>query len=90
MAKKESGSISNSVESVSVSASSAPVVERAVVQDEAPMVVQPRISFDMWFQCSDRSASDLKHPHHKAGMMSFADTKDKRTKQEWDRLFAGY
>lgn len=91
MAKKENGlSGSGGVSAPSVVSTQEPVVEPAREVAAPPMAVQPKISFDLWFKCSDRSAAAMNQPHHKAGMMSFTETKGKRTKQEWDRLFAGY
>lgn len=52
--------------------------------------VEPRISFDVWFQCRDRTAAGCNQPHHKIGMYQFASTKGKKTKTEWDRAFAAY
>lgn len=63
--------------------SSAKKPVKIVVKKERP---KPKVTmtFDRWF-------NTLKRPqHHKAGMKAFADTKGKRTKETWDRLFQGY
>lgn len=84
MAKKDFGSRSSASEDVALEAEVvAPVVA-------PPVASKPRISFDMWFQSSDRSAAGMTQPHHKQGMKAFANTKGKRTKDEWDSIFARY
>lgn len=55
-----------------------------------PIRVEPRISFDVWFQCKGRSAPKMTQPHHKIGMKQFASTSGKKTKSEWDRIFSAY
>lgn len=85
MGKKEATGSASLDSVVAVEPEPAPVVVVA-----PPVVAQPRMSFDIWFKFTDRSAAGMNQPHHKAGMATFADIKGKRTKQEWDRLFAGY
>ena len=56
---------------------------KPVIKKEKPKPLVT-LTFDRWF-------NTLKRPqHHKAGMRAFADTKGKRTKEAWDRLFQGY
>lgn len=65
-------------------------VEAPAPAPVAPVVAKPRMSFDVWFKCADRSAKSMNQPHHKAGMAAFANIAGKRTKEEWDRIFAAY
>jgi len=42
------------------------------------------LSFDRWFALQNRPK------HHKSGMQAFANTKGKKTREAWDRIFKGY
>ena len=63
-------------------------VEQAAV--DVPLRAEPRVSFDVWFLCADRSAASMNQPHHKVGMRQFASLDGKKTKAEWDRIFSAY
>jgi len=54
------------------------------IKPKAKPEVKEFMSFDRWFNSTGRNQ------RHKAGMMAFANTLVRRTKENWDEVFKNY
>jgi hypothetical protein len=87
MAKKKDDTVSvfDNTEPLVIEVSSTPA---PVVTTLAPAPVVPLLSFDRYFSTTGKPA------HHKAGMRAFltssGTTDQRRTKDDWEKIFANY
>ena len=59
-------------------------IKKEPIKVEKPVVIVDYMSFDRWFNSTGRN------PRHKAGMVAFANTLVRRTKENWDKVFKNY